>query len=381
MPGWKNFITAAVCCLIFLFCPGQAVWAEESGENDPLSGYSFEEVQQVLEDSLDGDAVSFRELVQQMISGETGGTGDIWKKIWDALFSELNANQKVLFQVLLIGTVGAVFTSFSAAFGKGGVSQAAFYVAYIMMMTVLMAGFYTASQIVKNLLQNLVTFMQALVPTYFMAVAMTGQTVTSAAYYQITAVGISLVEWALLYFGLPAVRIYMVFGLAGQLAGEDGLSKLTELLKSALSWGMKTIAGAMFGLQIIQSILLPGIDSVKSGTVMKAIRAIPGIGNSVESVSSMVLGTGVLIKNGIGAAALVILLLISAVPVVKLLVLTLSYHLAAALVQPISDSRMTECISVAASAMGLLLKIVLTAVLLFFLTIAIVCVTTGGKVG
>ena len=91
----------------------------------------------------------------------------------------------------------------------------------------------------------------------------------------------------------------------------------------------------------------------------------------------MVVGSGVLIKNGIGAAALVVILVLCAVPVVKLTVLTLMYRLAAAVIQPISDPRMVRCVSSVGDGIQMLLKTACSAALLFFITIALVCSFTN----
>jgi len=53
----------------------------------------------------------------------------------------------------------------------------------------------------------------------------------------------------------------------------------------------------------------------------------------------------VLIKNSMGAAAIVVLLVLSLAPVLKLAVLAVLYQGAASLLQPISDKRLVACIA------------------------------------
>ena len=56
-------------------------------------------------------------------------------------------------------------------------------------------------------------------------------------------------------------------------------------------------------------------------------------------MAQMVLGSGVLIKNTMGAAAVVVLAVISVVPVMKLTVLMIMYQCVAAVMQPVCDKR------------------------------------------
>ena len=165
--------------------------------------------------------------------------------------------------------------------------------------------------------------------------------------------------------------------MAGHIAKEDMLSKMTELLEQIISWSVKTMIGVVLGFQIIQGMVLPYVDSMKTGAIQKLAGAIPGIGNSIGSVSQMVLGSGVVIKNTIGAAGIVILLIIAAIPLIKLVVLMLLYNCVAALLQPVCDKRIVSCISDIAKGHKLLLSITASAVMLFVITIALVCASTN----
>ena len=104
--------------------------------------------------------------------------------------------------------------------------------------------------------------------------------------------------------------------------------------------------------------------------------AIPIIGDAIGGTAEVVLGTAVLLKNGIGVAGAVICVIICMSPVVQMTVVTLMYKFVAALVQPISDKRIVECISGMADGTTVLLKVLLTSCTLFLITIAVVAVTT-----
>ena len=89
------------------------------------------------------------------------------------------------------------------------------------------------------------------------------------------------------------------------------------------------------------------------------------------------LGTAVLIKNGIGMAGAAVMIAICAIPIVQMALMTLMYKLTAALVQPVSDKRITGCISSVSQGYELLMKVVFSTGLLFLLTIAVVTASTS----
>ena len=134
----------------------------------------------------------------------------------------------------------------------------------------------------------------------------------------------------------------------------------------------------VIGFNTIQGILNPAVDSLKTTLFSRAAEMIPGIGNIAGSVTDVVLGSSVLIKNGIGVAALVVIVLICLMPLVKLGVLMMLLELAAALLQPVSDKRMTGCVAGVGEGIRLLFRVVFTTAVLFMLTIAVVTVSVRG---
>ena len=140
-----------------------------------------------------------------------------------------------------------------------------------------------------------------------------------------------------------------------------------------LKWSL----GIIIGINLIQNMILPAVDSVKSGIWQKGLSAIPGAGPVISVVTGSLLGSSVWIKNSVGAGGLIFLILICAVPVVKLLLLMLSFYLCAAFLQPISDKRLMKLLNTAGESGKLFLQVVITCVALFFITIALAAVSTN----
>ena len=110
----------------------------------------------------------------------------------------------------------------------------------------------------------------------------------------------------------------------------------------------------------------------------KTASALPGVGNAIDAVTEMVIGSAALIRNCVGAVAVVILFLCALAPVIQVGVTGFAYRFLAALAQPVSDRRMVGCLSAMGTGCGLLLKVLITTEVLFMLTIAILAGTAGG---
>lgn len=343
-----------------------------------LDDYDFTDVQKVVDSALESDSVNVIDLIKSLVLGKASDFPKLIKEfLWNKIGREVAANRGAIAQIIMIAAVGAIFTNFSTIFTKSQISETGFYITYLLLITLLAAAFSIAGSIAADVMDNLLKFMKALMPSYFIAAAFAGGSVTSIAFYEFTMMLVSVVQWVLLKMMLPAVNIYMMLTLVNHLSKDPFLSKFLELFKTIIDWVLKTLLGVVIGYNLIQSMILPYADAVKTSAVGKLIQIIPGIGQGANAVTEVILGAGVLIKNGIGTAALILMILMSALPLLKLAVITIMYKGAAALVQPISDKRIVSCIDSISEGTKLLLRVVFTALLLFLITVGVVCSATN----
>ena len=122
--------------------------------------------------------------------------------------------------------------------------------------------------------------------------------------------------------------------------------------------------------------LSPAIDAVKRSVLKGGGEAIPIIGDAIGGITEVMLGTAVLIRNGIGVAGAIICVVICLIPIVEMAGVVVLYRFMAAIVQPISEKRMVNCIGNMAESASLLLQIILTSCALFLIVIATVSVST-----
>jgi hypothetical protein len=106
---------------------------------------------------------------------------------------------------------------------------------------------------------------------------------------------------------------------------------------------------------------------------MKMITMLPG-GNTAQTISDIILSSGILIKNAIGIAGAVIILVVSVAPVIKIWCIYISLRLVAALVQPVGDKRYSEAVNIMAGTIELILKGCGTAVLMFIISVMLMTI-------
>ncbi|WP_312372113.1 stage III sporulation protein AE [Lachnoclostridium sp.] len=363
-----------ISILLVLIGKTNVVYAMSTEEEE----YDYTQIQKSLNNALENkENMNFGEYVKNLFNGtESFSFKGVFQKILQAIGLEFKSNLSSLMKLLTIAVISAVFTNFSHTFQNSQIAETGFYVTYLLMFVILASTFIGATKLATDTLHNVLNFMKALVPTYCMSVAFCTGAATSTAYYQGILILVTVVDYLLLKIVFPLTSIYMMAVLANNLSQEDMLSKLSELLATLIRWMLKTLLAVVIGIGTVQSLITPAVDQVKRSSIIKATQMIPGIGGLFSGVAETVLGAGALLKNCIGVAGLVAIIVICAIPIVKLVIYVLIYKLVAAAIQPISDKRIVNCVSASAEASSLLLQTVFVAAILFEIVITIVAVST-----
>ena len=338
-----------------------------------MEDIDFGEIQQVLDEIL-GNSMDFEQMVKQ---GMEGGQIFSWEYLSGQFFhiflEELLAQRQMWIHILILTIAAGVLIHFSDVFQNKSVSRISFCMIYM----ILISSFQSSIGIAKGVMEHMRSFMTALAPAYFLAMAMTSYTLSAGVYYEFVLLLISAVRWFTEVFVLPCIEVYVLMVLADHLSKESRLSRFAELTEMIVGWSLKAALAVVAGFHLIQGAISPAADLFRTTAVSKGLEMVPGVGNLSGSVTDLVLGSAMLIKNGIGAAALTVLIFLCLIPLVKLGVIMAAYYLLAAVLQPVSDERITECLTGMGNGVRLLWKAVFTVLVLFLLTIALATAATG----
>lgn len=370
------------CLLMGTGAYGQEAGADPGGSKDTgalsLEDFDFTEIQSFMEDNFSDDLPGFRELVESLLRGDiqpsmkTAG-----EYIGKMLTGEIRQNRKILARIMILAVSAALFSNIASVFRDNQISQNAWFVIYLMLSGTLLAGFSGCYQESVGYLEKLLTFVKLLVPAFSLALSCICGAAAMSVWYQLTFLLITLIDWLFLYLLLPGIKVYVCLYLLNELTGEDYLSGFLELLQMLFEWLVKTISGVVVGMQVVQGLILPAVGQMKGQLVNKLIQAVPGIGSGVRSASEILLGTGVLIKNGIGAAGCLVIGAICLLPLLQLGVIVVMYYAVGAVIQPVSDAKVKNCIMGTAYGIRMLLKAVAISAFLFAVSVALICVFTN----
>lgn len=323
--------------------------------------------------SFDGKAVLADILEGQILEAcKKLGNG-----ITDAILFQRGEYRTLFFTILILGVTAALFAGFADLFQDHQVSDLAFYFVYLLLIAVLLKFFAGTVGTVREVLGSMTTFIKLYIPTYILAVGSASGAASAAAYYHLLLVVVYLIEWGFLTFLLPIVQGYVLLTVINGVWTGEKLALILELLEKGISGSIKASLWLVTGFSLLQSMISPVIDSLQSGTLKKALSALPGVGGLTEGMFEMVLGSAVLVRNSLGLYLTLILIVLCAVPVLKIALTACVIKLSAALIGIISDKRLTNCVSRVGQGNLMLLKLTLTCVGMFLIQVAIISYSTG----
>ncbi len=392
MRKWKRTVLAAVLAALFSIlaagtdgiCAAAAEPETDGAEELSLieeslaSQYDFNEIDGSLKELFPEEQLEFKDTLIGILSGDLDFSLRLFGRlVTDQISYAFRSSRDNLIHMLLIALLAAVFSNFSRMFQNRQISDISFYALYLLLIALTISSFEAVVNWVRGGIEALTAFMGVFCPLYFLAVSIARGSVTSVAFYHLVLFLIFLTEALILNFLLPILHIYMMVRVLNYLSDEDYLSKFAELIEMAVSWILKTVLACIVGLNVIQGLISPAIDTVKRSVITRSAEAIPGIGDAIGGMAEVAIGTAVLVKNGIGMAGAVISVALCVVPLVQVACIVLLYKLAAAVIQPVSDKRIVGCIETVGEGCRLLLGVIFTTGFLFLLTIVVVAASTG----
>ena len=244
-------------------------------------------------------------------------------------------------------------------------------------LVVLINAFHEVLGIVEEAMTQMLEFLKLMIPAYMICIAAAGSGLTALIFYKLLLGFLCLIEGIVAASLTTVVEGYVMLGVVESVWGEERFKGLMDLIKKGLQWVLKMMIVVMSGSSILQVIITPVVDKTNNAVIQKTAGAIPGIGDVIESVSSVTLASAIAVKNSLGVLILVALILLIAAPVIKSFMILLIIRVSGALGSICGEKQMMKCVEYISEAGFMLLRILITVTTLFFVTIAAVTNATS----
>lgn len=259
-----------------------------------------------------------------------------------------------------------------------GISQITYFVQYILIVTLIMTNFSGIISSVKEAMQNLVGFSYSLIPLLLSLIMVTGNMITASAVQPILLLMITFIGTFISNFLLPMILIGTSLGIISKISDRVQIDKLAKTFKSSVVWILGIVLTIFTGVLSLESSLTGQVDGITTKTTKAVITsAIPVVGKILSDTAETVLGSGIILKNAVGIIGVIVIIGICAMPIIKLAVLTILYHVLSAICQPIADKKIIGIIDQMKDTFKVLLAMVCSISIMLIIGITIVIRISG----
>lgn len=301
------------------------------------------------------------------------------KAITSFLLRETALSLKLMSVLIIIAIICALITNLEKAFSNENLSNIAYFACYSLIIIIMAKSFYMGVDLARETINKMSDFMLALLPILIMLLATIGG-ITEAAVMDPIIIGtINISAKIFANVIIPLISMTFVLQFVNNITEEYKIDKLTKLLNQIALWGQGILMTVFIGIMTVRGISSKTIDQVVAKTAKYAVdNFVPIVGKCLSDAVATVAGYSLLLKNALSSVGLVIIILIMILPVLKILVTALLYKLTAALIEPIGDKRLVNCIGSAGDSLILITSCLICVSVMFFIMISIVA--AAGKI-
>lgn len=323
--------------------------------------------------------IDIQELLNNAIKGELD-TNQLLKNIFPLLGTEIKEALKVMGSILIIVLIHSVLKSISDNLNNKSVAQITYYVQYILIATVIMTNFSSIITLTKEAVGNMISFIQLLFTLLMTLMLASGSVVSVNLVQPIILFIINLISNIFQSIIIPIILVGTALAIVSKISDRIQIDKLSKFLKSSSVWVIGILLTIFVGVLSIEGTLGSSVDGITAKTAKAAVSSfIPVVGKVLGDAVDTVIGCSAILKNAIGIVGVIVVIAICITPILKLAIITIIYHLTAALCEPIADSKIVSLITQMADTFKILLAILcsISVMLIIGITLVINISNTG----
>lgn len=174
--------------------------------------------------------IDFNELFNSAITGNINNK-TIINDILKILGKEIVGSVAVIGSIILIIIIHSIFKSLSEGLENKTISQITYYIQYILIVTLIMTNFSNILIMIKESIQNLVGFMNNLIPILITLMLTTGNIVSANLMQPIILFIITFIGNFITTIIIPLVLIATALGIISKISDKIQIDKLSKFLK------------------------------------------------------------------------------------------------------------------------------------------------------
>lgn len=387
---------AVLGIVLFQFCPQiDVVYAEETGEKSleeqlqegvesQLGKLNFSEINEVLSSLGTNEleifgATSFEGKVESVINGTfASGQKSIFTAIVNLVFDDILKYIPLLATIVIVAIICGFVSNLRSENNGKSVGDIIHFVCYGVIIILIMACITKLISASSETIQLIKTQMEVVFPILLTLMTAIGGTASVAVYQPAVAFLSSFVMQIFTSVLMPLFIFMLVFTIVSNISSNVKLDKFTKFFGSAFKWITGTVFTVFMAFLAIQGITATTYDGVSIRTAKYAIRSyVPLLGGYLSEGFDVIMSSSMLIKNGVGASALVLMFASVLSPIIQIAVFSLVLKLVAAILEPLTDSRISDFIFTVGKTLTYLATMIIGVAFMYLITTGLIMCTAN----
>jgi stage III sporulation protein AE len=300
-------------------------------------------------------------------------TQDLFSAFARFFFHEVLYNGKLLGSILMLTVLCMILQTLQNAFEQNQVSKVAYAIVFMVLLVLAMDSFTVAITSAKDAIGHMIDFMLALMPLMLTLLATMGNLASVSLFHPLIVFMIHVVGTLIYTVVFPLLFISTLLFIVSSMSDKYKVDQLASLLRKVSI----TVLGGLLTIFLSVISVQGATTAVADGVTIRTAKYITGnfvpvIGRTISDAADTVVGASLLVKNLVGVAGVIILLMICAFPAIKILSLSFIYNFSAAVMQPLGNSPIVECLSIIGKTFVYVFAALAAVGLMFYLALTII---------
>ena len=336
--------------------------------------------QDILEETLkqaEGVQVpdfNFSQMTKQAATGTLSFSFEgILQKFSDIVWGEIKENIAVLIKILVLAVLAGVLCNLHQSAPNTGVHEISFLACFAAISGFAVTIISDLAQLASGTMDNMMLFIASLMPVIGSLVASASQ-LAMAGFYPTLFLAMQAFTAICNQFFLPAITVITALSVINAMSGRFHITRLIAVLRQIIKWSIGLLLTVFVGILSIHSFSAFAAGSVAGRTMKYALcNFVPLVGNVLAESAEAVISSVRVIRGAVGLTGVLALLFLTAMPLIKILTVSLLYRFAAGISEPATDQRIVKLLMDLAGNITLIFAILLMVSVMFVISIALLC--------
>ncbi|MED1863517.1 stage III sporulation protein AE [Fictibacillus nanhaiensis] len=289
------------------------------------------------------------------------------------MFHELAVHGKLLGTLILLTVFSMLLQSIQNAFDRSAISKVAYGIIYMVLIILALNSFHVAITYATEAIDNMLSFMIALIPLLLALMATVGSIASVAFFHPVILFLVNTSGLLIKNFVLPLLFLSALLSIVSTMSEHHKVTQLAKLLRNISMGALAFFFTVFLGVMSVQG----ATAAVADGITIKTAKFITGnfipvVGRMFTDATDTVMSASILLKNSVGIIGALLLLLLAIFPAIKVLILAFIYSMAAALLQPLGGGPIVESLGIIGKSVMFIFAALMTVSIMFFLAITII---------